>query len=101
LSVEAVSEARPLRGHSRPGVPSGARLLEEFMPTRAVVLTTMILNRRFCIDCIVTRTSMRPDEVEALLVTIGGALRVHRSASEPCRGCGEIAPTISVDGPLD
>ena len=71
------------------------------MPTRAVVLATMILNRRFCIECIEAKTSMTPDEIEALLATISDALRVRRSASEPCRGCGAIGATVSVDGPLD
>lgn len=71
------------------------------MPTRAVVLTTLILNRPFCIDCIVMKTSLTPDEIETLLATIGGALRVHRLANEPCSGCGKIRGTVSVDGPLN
>ena len=71
------------------------------MPTRAVVLTTLILNRLFCIECIAMKTSLTQDEIETLLTTIGGALRVHRLANEPCNGCGKIRATVSVDGPLN
>lgn len=69
------------------------------MPERFAVITSLILERPLCIECICEKSGMKPARVNALLAKIGRVMKVRKFPKARCRSCGEDRPTVSIDSP--
>ena len=67
------------------------------MPERAALITSLILERPMCLDCIALKANASLNEVEASFLQIGRVLRLIRYAAERCRACGTVGLVFSLE----
>ena len=67
------------------------------MPERAALITSLILERPMCLDCIAAKANATLNEVEASFSRIGRVLRLVRYANERCRACGTVGLVFALE----
>ena len=68
------------------------------MPSRAALITALILDRPLCLSCISARAVATPNEVDASLSAIGQVLTLGRD-TDRCRACGTEGPVVWLERP--
>jgi hypothetical protein len=68
------------------------------MQERAALVTAIILERPTCMTCLSQKTGLSVADVDATLLRIQGALRVHRVPSR-CLACSGTLEVISIARP--
>jgi hypothetical protein len=68
------------------------------MQERAALVTAIILDRPTCMTCLSEKTGLSVAEVDATLLRIQRALRVHRGPG-PCHACSATRDVISIARP--
>lgn len=69
------------------------------MPQHAALITTLLLDRPMCLNCIATKTEMSVPTVRAYLEQIANAVCLRQQARERCQTCGTAGPTVSIRRP--
>jgi hypothetical protein len=69
------------------------------MQERAALVTAIILERPTCMMCLSEKSGLSVAEVDATLLRIQGALRVHR-VLDRCRTCSATLDVISIARPV-
>jgi hypothetical protein len=70
--------------------------LTEPLPEHAALITTLILERPMCVDCIATKIDLEPATVSTYLARIARSVRVQELTDERCRNCGTIGVVYSI-----
>ena len=80
--------------------PSRASALPTASPRSGAVavVTSVILGRPACLECIATRSALAMAEVEAVLERIASVVESHREPTR-CRVCGETKAAFSITRP--
>ena len=58
------------------------------MPQRTALITSLILGRPLCLDCIGTKANATLNEIEEAFQSIETLLVLRRHRAERCRACG-------------
>ena len=70
--------------------------LTEPLPEYAALITTLILERPTCVDCVATKVDMTAQSVLAYLERMSRTVNVQRLSNERCRACGTIGAMVSI-----
>lgn len=68
------------------------------MPERIAVVTTLIVERPMCLECVADRAGLATSEIETILQQIARGLELHYEAAR-CRICGATKRVVSIDPP--
>jgi hypothetical protein len=70
------------------------------MPEGSAVITSLILDRPLCLDCIAMRSPVTgTKDAEKHLGRIAEVMRLRRERAGRCRACGAVAEVFSIDRP--
>lgn len=65
------------------------------MPANAAVITTLLLDRPMCLDCVALKTELSLNEIDNYLTAIASRLELDRVIGR-CRTCGNTGPVVSL-----
>ena len=66
------------------------------MPEHAALISTLILERAMCLQCLATKTHMSLPRVRAYLEQISRAVNLEQRPRGQCLVCGVEGPTVSI-----
>jgi hypothetical protein len=66
------------------------------MPEHAALITTLILERPMCLQCLTAKAGMTGPSVRSYLEQISKAVNLQQSARERCQACGTVGPVVSI-----
>ena len=61
--------------------------MSQVLPSKAVLVVSLLLDRPMCLDCISAKTGLSTIEADRSLTVIGVSLELLRT-DEQCRNCG-------------
>jgi hypothetical protein len=67
------------------------------MPQRTALITSLILGRPLCLDCIGTKANATLNEIEVAFQNIESLLVLRRQRMERCRACGSEGLVFSLE----
>ena len=69
------------------------------MSHKAVLICTLISDRRLCVPCLAANTEMQPGAVEGELQMLRRAVVIQRHADKRCDQCGERTTVFMLANP--
>jgi hypothetical protein len=79
--------------------PSPARVQEgRRTPTRAALVTALILEHPMCLDCVVAKSGLGPADLDTTMAAVATALRL-RHITDRCLACGTVTSVLSLERP--
>ena len=67
------------------------------MTERAALITSLILERPLCLDCIGIKANAKLHEIEEAFQRIERVLAVRSHRAERCRACGVVGVAFSLE----
>jgi hypothetical protein len=67
------------------------------MPQRTALITSLILERPLCLDCISMKANATLNEIEAAFQNIESVLVLRSQRMERCRACGMVGVVFSLE----
>ena len=69
------------------------------MLDKTSIIGSLISERALCLECLATKTEMKPDAVNAALSMLGRAVKIDRYPAGTCVECGTDGLVFAIDRP--